>query len=157
MVSKNWWSLQSLVRLLSRVFSLPSNIRVSPAQNSPKAELNWLRATEEATVRKRRKEHPSEKSVLTMQQRPGQLSAHGLYESSQWWYCADHILQGGTLQAQTVFCLLDCLQQRWWQVWRSLLPSGNLLNTAPFLTYPSVSSPHRNRGENTHIRANQDK
>lgn len=61
------------------------------------------------------------------------------------------------LQAHTVFCLLDCLQQRWLQFWRSLLPPGNLLNTAPFLTYPSVSFPHRNRGENTHIRADQDK
>lgn len=150
MVSKNWWSPSSLVRLLNRVFSLASNMSQYSSEQ-PKSRTELTQSYRRSNSEDEEKRPLIRESVLTTQ-----LSAHGLMEASLWWCCADHILQAGPLQAHTVFCLLDCLQQRWLQAWRSVIPSVNQ-NTAPFLTYPSVSSPHCNRMENTHIRADQEK
>lgn len=141
----DFWVQFSLFHKISE----SAQLRTAQKQNWTDSELQkkqqWGRG--EKTTHQRASANP--------QRGPGQLSAHGFLKAPLWWCWADHILQGGPLQAHTVFCSLDCLQQRWCQAWRSLIPSVNQ-NTAPFLTYPSVSTPHCNRRENTHIRAEQD-
>lgn len=142
--------VQELVKCLKSCetseYSFLSSIKYQSQHSSeqPKSRTGLIQSYRWSNSEEEEKRPHIRESVLTTRRMPGQLSAHGFMKASLWWYCADHILQRGSFQVHTVFCLLDCLQQRWWQAWRSLIPSENQ-NTPPFLTYPSVSSPHCNR------------
>lgn len=72
-------------------------------QTAQKHALNSLGATEEATVRKRGDDRPSEKLARTTQCVPGQVPADGFVNTSLRRYCARHSLQGGTLHTRCVF------------------------------------------------------
>lgn len=123
-------------------YSFLSSIKYQSQHSSeqPKSRIGLTQSYRRSNSEEEEKRPPIRESVLTTHQMPGQLSAHGFMKPSLWWYCADHILQGGPLQAHTVFCLLDCLQQRWCK------PGGLLFHLwtrthLPFLHIP-LFPPH---------------